>query len=156
MILYDGLAIRPSVSLKVPAGLNAWAQRGRYIDGEARQQLRGGLLAALELAVDDVSLAVEGQYRDLSDFRIDNPIFRNAGLGIFVAFRLQVAAAVIVARAHDFHHQVRTFPVFVGHSVRMVRAHEQDIRLAKFAGPQPDAHPAKKDFAEAQSEDECI
>ena len=88
------------------------------------------MLASFELAVDDVGLAVEGQYGDLVEFRVNDPVFGDTGLGIFLALFLQIAAAVFVARADDLHHQIGTLPVFVGHSVGMFRTHEQDVGLA--------------------------
>jgi hypothetical protein len=56
--------------------------------------------------VDDVGRAVQDQDADLSQLSVDDPMLGNAGLGVPVALRDQVALAVALAFAHHFHHEV--------------------------------------------------
>ncbi len=66
------------------ARLRLRGQRLGHIDGKTGQQLRRGLLASFELTVDDVALAVQGQYGDLLKCWVNDPVLGDAGLGVFL------------------------------------------------------------------------
>ena len=70
----------------------AGCEHGGYIGLEGREQYRRGCRPRPELAMHMIGRAFECQHKDRFGFRVDDPVFGNAGLGIFLAFRFQVAS----------------------------------------------------------------
>ena len=91
--------------------------------------------------MDGVILPVQTQYGNPFVAGIDDPVFGDAGLGVLLAFLLEVAPAVFGPAADDFHYQIGALPEFVAYPIRMFLEHKNDVRFADRSGPEldPDA-----------------
>src|SRR5262249_21942680 len=99
--------------------------------GESRQYYAAGLLTRTKVAVDLVRLALQCQDEDVLLPGIDDPVFRDAGLGVFVSLRHQIAFAIRRGAADHFHDQVSAFPEFFLAPVVIFRFHEHYVRIAE-------------------------